>query len=488
MIFEMSLSRGKYLKLTAANSVGKIILHSIDHTSTEPLFLNVEFSLHRTSEAIFKIENSASGHLYLYSTSSGSPYNYLTMTPEGRLLGQCEKGPHSEWQLITVAALLNAATSGPPPPLLQQREILDTTVNPLLGPGSQVKRMDDTLPNRLEDTTRRHSSPARLRPAPSRLTGSMDQSVDVSRDINSSSQRPVPTLDLTGFPGYNAGEAPLMRYFQTDNGFQFLQSPGNEAAFLLYLRNGLLAKLLHRPDWLLVARRFRDYSHEPVPSLQLESIQSYLSPRSIWQQFFESGYTVLTNVVPTSLLNAAQRMINSWIYQHQTASSSSNAAVSNAGLVKGRFSSLELQGAVCQDVDIMALYYESCLPQLTQLLLGANDVVHPSIAQIILHYPTLDVTLESPALYGTMWRIEGFTGCVGEHSPYNLLIGIALTDMDEADMGNFCVHPASHISLMEQYREDALQQRTIFSDDPQVSRRPDLGPPSQVIMNFDIWT
>jgi hypothetical protein len=130
-------------------------------------------------------------------------------------------------------------------------------------------------------------------------------------------------------------------------------------------------------------------------------------------------------------------------------------------------------------VDLLALYFESGLSQLTQYLLGKDDVAHPKTAQIRMTFPSLDCTVESPALHGDQWIVEGFNG-QGDHSPFSLLLAVALTDITEADMGNICVHPESHMLLLDMFKDHVLYRRTQFSEDPSVQPRPNLGLPQQV--------
>jgi hypothetical protein len=47
--------------------------------------------------------------------------------------------------------------------------------------------------------------------------------------------------------------------------------------------------------------------------------------------------------------------------------------------------------------------------------------------------------------------IDGFTEA-GAHSPYTLLIGVALTDMSIPNSGNHCVYLGSHMLLQEHYK------------------------------------
>ena len=96
---------------------------------------------------------------------------------------------------------------------------------------------------------------------------------------------------------------------------------------------------------------------------------------------------------------------------------------------------LVLQGAILGDIDILALYYATPLLHIAQQLMGVGDVVPPpTAATIVCTYPTPLGEQQREMMQGIggdQWMIDGFTGEEGSHSPYNLLLGIALTDITE---------------------------------------------------------
>jgi hypothetical protein len=164
---------------------------------------------------------------------------------------------------------------------------------------------------------------------------------------------------------------------------------------------------------------------------------------------------------------------------HHHHSSSDVYGCHNADSSASSFSNrVELSGDIISDLDILALYYATPLVHIMQHMFGANDVKPVKDACIITTYPSLDL-IDSPALYGNRWVIDGFTS-TGNHSPYSLLIGIALTDIPQYNCGNFCVHPSSHILLMEEYMHHVKQRLTSFSDHSENSSKPDLGEACQV--------
>lgn len=237
---------------------------------------------------------------------------------------------------------------------------------------------------------------------------------------------------------------------------------------------------LRRPDWPLVANRFVDYTAQPTPPLR-KSIVDACFTYSELKSYFEHGYVVGRAVIPPELVTAALKVVNYWVSRHMhtlhdhhataaSAVSASNSATPEAsvvhsttaahathsrphhteGLLRKANNSFELTGAIISDIDIMALYYATPAVQVVQRLLGAGDVANPVCARIVTTFPTLELT-DSPALFGTTWSIEGFTSA-GGHSPYTLLLGVALTDVPETNNGNFCVHAGSHMVLLEEYQ------------------------------------
>jgi hypothetical protein len=479
MVFELAHVSGKYLKVKPSGQV--------------------EFSLGRDNEAFFRVENSRSQSLYLMPKLFLCVWNskntrgwYLTMTRQGQLQGNGDRGQLSEWQLISAAVKLNGLDSSHPPSV-PQSAILHECCNPLLSEGGRSQGSGNRCMS---------DSPRSVSYFKSSNSGSAANAITPSNTDAFVHRQPnnIPTrnhnsfglsLDAPSFPGYGAGKEALMKYFHTDEGFLFLQSVNNKDAMRWFLQNGSLSHILHRPDWPIVARRFRQYASEAIPPLMVENIR-FLAQFSIFQQFFQAGYSIVRQAVSSSLLQAANKVIQYWMHRYfqqsppSFSSSSSNSSRSAAntsqnqnGLLKSRYNAVYFIGDICQDIDILALYYESGLPQITQYLLGSNDVLHPKHAQIRSTFPLFDFTVESPGLYGDQWTIEGFTAN-GEHSPYSLLLGIALTNFSENDMGNLCVHPESHLLLMDLYKDHANYRRTAFSEDPQLTSRPNLGQPVQV--------
>lgn len=203
---------------------------------------------------------------------------------------------------------------------------------------------------------------------------------------------------------------------------------------------------------------------------------------SEFKHFYENGFVVCRNVINKELIQAANKIVNYWIsksipYNTNTSTTTTNDFKEVSFLPSNQ--GFELIGDINSDLDILALYYKSPLIHILQYMLGDGDVERITSAQIITTFPTLEL-IESPALYGDKWVIDGFTNS-GGHSPYTLLVGVALTDINEINHGNFCVHSTSHLILFEEYLDHVKKKKSLFSENPnKCASKPDLGEPSQV--------
>jgi hypothetical protein len=245
-----------------------------------------------------------------------------------------------------------------------------------------------------------------------------------------------------------------------------------------------------RPDWPVLASRFVDYgsSSVPIPRLQRSIVTSCMSYDQ-FKAFFAHGYCVVSQVVPPPLVAAASKIVHFWLHRHmmcantklrsgnntsqhqQTLGDSSHAASMGFSAADG-FINLALQqqqervqltGSVISDIDILALYYASPVAHIVQRLLGSGDVAPPLCAQIVASYPSFNLFNATHTLFGDQWTIEGFTSS-GAHSPYSVLVGVALTDILQPNCGNFCVHPDSHVLLLDKYAEQVKIRFLLFSN------------------------
>ena len=76
-------------------------------------------------------------------------------------------------------------------------------------------------------------------------------------------------------------------------------------------------------------------------------------------------------------------------------------------------------------------------------LLGPHDA--PRKVQVAVRFP--DPSGRGPRpIDGKRWHVDGFR--TGAHSPFDLLVGVALTATPSYDAGNLAVHPRTHKTVL----------------------------------------
>lgn len=241
--------------------------------------------------------------------------------------------------------------------------------------------------------------------------------------------------------------------------------------FFKYYTSGSLRRYLYRPDWPNLTSRFYDIPRK-LPTFNIDESDRYFSVQ-LQKEFFINGFTILSNIIPMSLIDNASKLIHYCYY------SQINIVPSN--LVKSHYAhnSVEFNGDIKSDVDLLALFNCTALTQIVQKLLGKNEFTLPDFATTIVYSPTLMQPAQIK-IDGKTWFIEGFTN-TGDFSPYTLLVGVPLSDMIEPFCGNICVHPRSHITLMESFKIEVEKKSTLFSS-LQHKEKPDIGNPVQILM------
>jgi ectoine hydroxylase-related dioxygenase (phytanoyl-CoA dioxygenase family) len=85
------------------------------------------------------------------------------------------------------------------------------------------------------------------------------------------------------------------------------------------------------------------------------------------------------------------------------------------------------------------------------------------MGQLALRAPVLHVTPDKEEKKaGTQWHIDGMD--TGKHSPFSLLVGVALSDQSQPDCGNLIAFPGSHHSLHPLLREQVDTGSGLFSN------------------------
>lgn len=401
----------------------------------------VEFASIQDDSAKFIVTLDRDNSVHLMCKAHASKRNrvgstgwFLGMSDDGKLFGNFEKSNYSLWMLV--AHHPNNSPIVAATPAVSNTGFPGNTDNPLL-----LQQQTQLSPPRASST---------------RLIANQGE-----------------------YPGDSAGKDILMSFFSTSDGLLYLQrNKKYEAAYNLFVRDrNSFNRILYRPDWPKVASRYQDFSKCDI-TLDNRVIENQIKHETI-KSFFEVGYTVVSGLIPNNLVFDANLMVSSWVSSQLL---NKNGRVLNFQLSDlGVGERLDLKGLILTDFDLMSLYFNTPLIHLTQKLIGSGDVQHPTSCQITTTYPSsVDIEKEK-VLDGTQWYIEGF-GENRQHSPFTLLIGIALTDINTSFQGNFCVFPGSHVILLEQYKHQAERNSTLFSENPKNHQKPHLGEPVQLTL------
>lgn len=200
------------------------------------------------------------------------------------------------------------------------------------------------------------------------------------------------------------------------------------------------------------------------PHGPLGAPDTMVSPLSAEQlsTFAETGFLVLRGAVGMALVDAARREVN--------------ASLGRLELARNALGEPELPAAVRSSRPVTALLHESSLATHAQALLGSGQVLPCADAQVALRFPD-----DPAASVGREdWHIDGFGG--GNHSPFDLLVGVALSDATRPGSGNLCVHPGSHVPLSREVLRRSRAGQPLFSVLPGHPSKPALGPSTPVLL------
>jgi hypothetical protein len=223
--------------------------------------------------------------------------------------------------------------------------------------------------------------------------------------------------------------------------------------------NGKIRYLLSQPEWItklngfLLVPNFSRYDSPTVNSSYFSAVsgssslfQRYNFPESDKLDLLVHGYVVKTNVIPSDILEGAVTFLNIYIQQQHLSTFHDKTF--------RPFSS-----EFTTDPAILDLFYKSPIQSMCDSLFydTATGVPHsPTLihqAQIALRSPQVMPGLggifgfrsKPMELDGKRWHIDGLAQ--SKHSPFSLLVGVALSDQLREFSGNLCVFPGSHHSL-----------------------------------------
>jgi hypothetical protein len=159
------------------------------------------------------------------------------------------------------------------------------------------------------------------------------------------------------------------------------------------------------------------------------------------QSLYRDGFVVLPGAVPRELVDAALRAINT---------SLGDDGIEPAQLARFRAQSYcpDLQGAPV----IADLVQASSLWGLAESAIGAGQLGPLGFGQIALRFPTAEPPrVPHPHLDGMYTPTNGVPKGVIRN--FTALVGVVLSDVPHADMGNLIVWPGSHLPYETYFRD-----------------------------------
>lgn len=256
-----------------------------------------------------------------------------------------------------------------------------------------------------------------------------------------------------------------------------------------------------------------EVSNTAMPFPRLSSAGLFRNPRLSKLDLAESdklnflihGYVVLPQVVNERLQHEALQLIGDL-------SSSRDQSTANRGSHSHRGSSFVSD--FTQEAAVMNLFYNTPLQRIVSTLLFgcegdfAKDCAVLHQAQLALRLPDREdssinrpsplsrlastvfgsllplasdaspASSPHPPLGGRRWHIDGLAQ--GRHSPFSLLVGVALSDQMDTYSGNLCVFPGAHHQILPFLREFVASGYLPAPDSASSGRRFQQGPPGVV--------
>jgi Phytanoyl-CoA dioxygenase (PhyH) len=163
------------------------------------------------------------------------------------------------------------------------------------------------------------------------------------------------------------------------------------------------------------------------------------------ETFYREGFLQLPGAVPRELVAAARRAINASLGDH---------GIDPAQLTRFRARSYcpELQGASV----ITNLVHTSSVWSCAESAIGPGQIKSLTRGQIALRFPSTEpLRLPHPHIDGMYTPSNGVPK--GEIRNFTALVGVVLSEIEQADMGNLTVWPGSHVQYEQYFRERGPQ-------------------------------
>ena len=263
--------------------------------------------------------------------------------------------------------------------------------------------------------------------------------------------------DLTG----NSGPVPKMLWTVTsENGASTLQNVATK--MYLAVRDGGLAQSPSSSSsggGCCTSWRIKRYGHydqvfcggllgNHLKARARTGVSTHLTDAA--KRFFiEHGYLQLPGVVSDVLTDTARRHVNSNLFHPDP--------------------------TLYKSPVLLDLLYQSDAWEIIQELVG-QDAVPQRGCQVAATAPNLRIEDGPEGLPNHRWHLDGMERC-GNHTPFTLLCGVALSDVQRGNAGNLVVWPGSHRVthpfVSERFR--AAPKEPFFAH-----TRPDAGPSKQL--------
>lgn len=173
---------------------------------------------------------------------------------------------------------------------------------------------------------------------------------------------------------------------------------------------------------------------DPIPSPKLTGHTDFdelvdFSPEER-MAFIRDGFIIVRNVVPLPIVEAALGQINATLLTPGSVTKDDDGRLQTCNSAQGSDAT-------------QALLYATPLWTLAQRLLGRGRVAHCPHAQMALRAPKLGVTpLSEDSIPPKQWHIDGMDK--DNHSPFSILLGVALSDQSQPNSGNLVAFQGSH--------------------------------------------
>ena len=426
----------------------------------------LDFSEATDETTQFSVEVLPTGPIYISCRAHADKINvqngagwYVGLTRDGRLRGDFDKSSDSQWMLVAATETIAGPVQNNGAHFLQQQQHAQI-VRPMFN------RSVADVNSPFHSNYIGQSSGAGV---PSSAPLAVGAPLAVNGPVLRMAAGVDPHIIARTYP-----RDALLQWLQTETGAEFLEGLPDAKRMLF---DGSIRRVLHRPDWPSASSRYHTIKQEFSATINAADIEQHF-PHMAQQNFFEQGYYILRNVVSHDLVSRALTLTHFWVGR----GGNGTAPTGTAGAV-------QLMGEVQQDADMMALFSQSPLQDVVQKLLGVGEVTFPAAATPVVSFPTMYDPSDSSLLSGTSWTIDGFTAS-GDHSPYTLLVGVALSDMHDPYCGNFCVHAGTQLSLQVNVKEQIEKKSALFSSPARgattifgsVDEKPTLGQPQQLML------